>query len=237
MAGVGWILDHSYLGAIPKRAAISGFRVRSGNIQVGSIDLLSHLFPEARFNSWSVAELHVIHPKIVPNGRRDDFEPNAHYQQLLGGVAPLAKQIGKICRDQSIIRNRLRKAHALVEAAGEALSILDATDQHDVLFETVASRVQRCCETLKQIASSTTTTPRDRSLILAQVTTLEHNLERVARSSRRKSFLKKLNPTKRIAYEHVLRLIYEHTSDLRAAHHLAQRILASIRKDVSPRRK
>jgi hypothetical protein len=45
--------------------------VRCGNIQVGDDRMFEELFPEARFNGWSVGELHVIDPRIIPNGRRD----------------------------------------------------------------------------------------------------------------------------------------------------------------------
>ncbi|MGB8480401.1 MAG: hypothetical protein WCE63_16460 [Acidobacteriaceae bacterium] len=45
--------------------------------QVGGDVLLEDLFPETRFNSWTVAETHVLDQRIIPNGRRDDYEHNA----------------------------------------------------------------------------------------------------------------------------------------------------------------
>ncbi|HZO03646.1 MAG TPA: hypothetical protein VFB93_20840, partial [Burkholderiales bacterium] len=49
---VGWILDHSYLGAIPKRSHVAGLRARVGNLQVGGQEIFESLFPQPRFNSW-----------------------------------------------------------------------------------------------------------------------------------------------------------------------------------------
>ncbi len=102
---VGWVVDHSYLGAIGKYAPISGIRLRAGNIQVGSADLLSNLFPESRFNSWSIGEIHILNEKIIPNGRRDDFEQSAHYQNLQSQFVPIARNLAKLCRQSSSRRN------------------------------------------------------------------------------------------------------------------------------------
>ena len=66
LAGVAWILHHDYEGALPPCSPIRGLRLRSGNIQVGDRALLEELFPEPRFNGWSVGEIHVIDRRIVP---------------------------------------------------------------------------------------------------------------------------------------------------------------------------
>src|SRR5207249_4131790 len=67
---VGWILHHDYLGAIPDHLGIKGVRARVGNIQVGDANTFQSVFPEPRFNSWAIGEVHVLTPRIVPNGRR-----------------------------------------------------------------------------------------------------------------------------------------------------------------------
>ena len=105
---VGWVLHGDYLGAIPERHGIKGLRLRAGNIQIGDSRLLDTAFPETRFNAWTVGECHVISPKLVPNARRDDFEQNNHYGNLLTHLAPKAKEIAKACRNSSAERTRLR---------------------------------------------------------------------------------------------------------------------------------
>ena len=74
MLAVGFLLHHSYLGAIHRNTKLSGLRARVGNIQIGSNLIFLDLFPETRFNAWTVGELHVLSDKLIPNGRRDDFE-------------------------------------------------------------------------------------------------------------------------------------------------------------------
>lgn len=105
---IGWILHGDYLGAIPDRHGVNGLRLRSGNIQIGDDRLLDIAFPEARFNAWTVGECHVLSSNLVPNARRDDFEPNNHYANLLTHLAPKGKEIAKICRERSAERGRLR---------------------------------------------------------------------------------------------------------------------------------
>ena len=83
IAAIAWALHHNYEGAVPTAALIKGLRLRTGNVQVGDYTLLEELFPEPRFNAWSVGEVHVIDRRIIPNGRRDHFEQNAHFHNLL----------------------------------------------------------------------------------------------------------------------------------------------------------
>src|SRR5262249_12158424 len=51
---IGWLLDHGYYGAIPRRLGIGGLRLRSGDLQVGGDDILAEHFVEPRFNAWVV---------------------------------------------------------------------------------------------------------------------------------------------------------------------------------------
>lgn len=55
-SGVTWLLHHEYLGSLPKSTLINGWRLRSGDVQVGGSDILEELFPESRFNGWTVAD-------------------------------------------------------------------------------------------------------------------------------------------------------------------------------------
>lgn len=108
VAAIGWICDHSYYGSLPKKHGLGGIRLRAGNIQIGDETILAEFFPESRFCGWAIGEIHVISNKILPNGRRDDFEPSNHYSHLQGEFSILAKQIAQRIREKSVQRNRLR---------------------------------------------------------------------------------------------------------------------------------
>lgn len=138
LAAATWILHHEYLGAVPKSSGISGWRLRSGNIQVGGESLLEDLYPETRFNSWTVAESHVLDRRIIPNGRRDDYEHNAYYADLLTRLRPYAKDIASLCRTASISRNSHQRLCAELNRLEENLAI--ATKPRTPAFVVAAFR-------------------------------------------------------------------------------------------------
>ena len=97
-AAVAWILHHGYTNALPNDALIKGIRLRVGNVQIGEHALLEELFPEPRFNAWSVGEVHIFDRRVIPNGRRDHFEQNVHFDNILNQLGPIARDITRRCR-------------------------------------------------------------------------------------------------------------------------------------------
>ena len=108
-AAVGWVAHSSYFGAIPKEAGIRGVRARVGNIQIGDETVFDRLFPEERFNRWCVSEIHILDPRIIPNGRRDYFEPGPHIRNLENQLRAVLRGIAARCRKASAMRNNERK--------------------------------------------------------------------------------------------------------------------------------
>ena len=45
-------------------------------------------------------------PKLVPNGRRDDFEKNNFYYNFLNYISLITRRISEICRQKSQVRNQ-----------------------------------------------------------------------------------------------------------------------------------
>lgn len=145
-AAFGWILDHSYYGAIPKRLGLGGIRLRAGNIQIGDHNVLASLFPETRFTEWAVGELHVLNPKIVPNGRRDDFEPSMHYANLQGVLATHAKEIVQRVRARSEQRSRLHRIHVFFQQA-EAWTAASRRERlHRVIRHAAAEKARKALQ-------------------------------------------------------------------------------------------
>ncbi|MBK8401300.1 MAG: ATP-binding protein [Propionivibrio sp.] len=108
LSAFGWIADHAYMGAIPKRLGLAGIRLRAGNIQVGDETLLAPLYPELRFAAWAIGDIHVSSKRIIPNGRRDDFEHNVHYSWLQSELSAKASELAHRIRTRSQQRQRLR---------------------------------------------------------------------------------------------------------------------------------
>ena len=108
IAAFGWIGEHSYLGAIPKKLGLGGIRLRAGNLQVGDELLLAPLYPEQRFATWMIGDIHVASKKIIPNGRRDDFEHTVHYNWLQSELGAITSELAQRVRTRSQQRQRLR---------------------------------------------------------------------------------------------------------------------------------
>ena len=114
-AAIGWIAHSFYHGALPKKLGIRCARARDGNIQVGDETLFDHLFTESRFNRWCVAEIHILDPRIVPNGRRDYFEPGPHTRNLENHLGVVFRKIERRCRDASGKRNKIRRFQSFLD--------------------------------------------------------------------------------------------------------------------------
>ena len=112
-AALGWIAHTPYRGAITKSWGMRGIRARVGNIQIGGEDVFAHLFSEERYNRWCIGEVHVLEPGIVPNARRDYFQPGVHLRNLENGSS--AESVGRNRR------HRRTREGARVLAAVKAL--------------------------------------------------------------------------------------------------------------------
>ena len=122
-AAIGWIAHSSYLGAIPKQLGIRGLRARVGNIQIGDETIFDTFFPEERFNRWCVGEIHILDPRILPNGRRDFFEPGPHVRNLENHLRTIARRISARCRSASSLRHKERKFQSSLRYMEEAFDL------------------------------------------------------------------------------------------------------------------
>ena len=119
-AALCWIVHSSYLGAIHKAAGMRGIRARVGNLQVGNESSLDSLFDEERFNRWCIGEVHILDKRIIPNARRDYFEPNPHLQNLESKLSVHFKHLSAHCRKASQERNKRKKLATEIEEINES---------------------------------------------------------------------------------------------------------------------
>jgi Histidine kinase-, DNA gyrase B-, and HSP90-like ATPase len=104
VGGVGWLAHHDYVRSLPVNLGVRGLRARVGNLQVGEANLFEDSYKESRFNSWTIGEIHMLDRRIIPNARRDNFEANHHYSNMLVQIGPIAAKISQRCRQASISR-------------------------------------------------------------------------------------------------------------------------------------
>jgi molecular chaperone HtpG len=225
-AAVGWLLHHEYDGAVPIGTGFKGVRLRVGNVQIGAHALLEELFTEPRFNSWSIGEVHVLDRRIVPNARRDDFEQNAHYSNLLNQLAPIARAVSKRCRTSSKRRQRMRDFQLQEQSVNERLQILRQGGIGREARKLQAAQIDSALQKMERLANAPDL-EADQTKLHSRVGKLRERVQAVASASPI-SPLELLAPHKRAMYGQMFDLIYDCSSNRVAAKALVDRILEKI---------
>ncbi len=155
LSAFGWIADHAYMGAIPKKLGLGGIRLRAGNIQVGDESLLAPLFPELRFAVWAMGDIHVSSKKIIPNGRRDDFEHTIHYTWLQSELSAIASELAHLIRTRSQQRQRLRNVQIHFQSIDDWYSMAQRDNTplllKKALYELTEEHVQKAIREVKKL--------------------------------------------------------------------------------------
>jgi Histidine kinase-, DNA gyrase B-, and HSP90-like ATPase len=227
LAAKGWVLDHGYFGAIDSSASIKGLRLRSGNMQVGESDVLDELFTEVRFNSWVVGEFHVLDDRILPNGRRDHFEQNTHFNNLLGQLRPIAQDLSRRCRQSSIRRNILRQFIILSDQVAHNLSVISQGAISQVDRKRLGRDTSKVLERIEKLGAHSILEPGDKQRILRALHRYQRRLGNIDDSNQHKA-LAGMNRTERAIITRVCSLIYEHSGSKSAAKQLIDRLLARL---------
>jgi len=227
-AALGWVLHHGYTGALPGHTLQRGLRLRVGNLQIGNERILDDLFTETRFNSWSVGEIHIIEGRVLPNGRRDNFEQNAHLLNVLSHLAPVARELSKRCRDSSIRRNRWREFLRQIDGARERLGIikqgaLSKSEQVRLLREVHAA----IAEAERLMAHEFFAAPQDVSP-QKELQRLKRDVLKASGEDYSESPLAHLTRTHRQAYQKVFSLIYECAPNRSVAKAIIDRVMARL---------
>ena len=163
----GWYgKRRDFLGSIRKGAAVSGLRVKVGNLQVGDQHLLDRCFRENRFNSYIVGEVHVCDKSLLPNSRRDDFVDNKEKTMLYNLIEreiglPLSKEIrhrSRVKAQDKISNRHTSKSAVKDDAVTNATSVRESTQltksatEPDLpaIFKQLLSKCGEC-QTLQQV--------------------------------------------------------------------------------------
>jgi molecular chaperone HtpG len=227
LAAVGWFAHHDYKGAIPAAALVKGVRVRVGNIQIGDQTILEQIFPETRFNSWTVGEVHVLDRRIVPNGRRDEFEANAHYANLVNQLSPVGRDVARRCRTSSTLRSKLREFELAGNEAADRLSVVEQGVMSQGSHAAELGRVSQAVARMRKVVEAEVLDEPTRTEMTAKITSIESELVRVGGGAAADP-LDMIAPDKRDAYRQVFGLIYDCSASRVAAKSLVDKIIQRL---------
>lgn len=227
LAAVGWFAHHEYKGAIPTSALVKGVRVRAGNIQVGDHTILEQIFPEARFNSWTVGEVHILDRRIVPNGRRDEFELNTHYANIVNQLSPVGRDIARRCRTSSTMRSKLREFEFAGRDARERLAVIEQGALSQGVQAAEIGRVFQSVARMRKVLDAEIVEEGQRVGLERTIEDVEAELARVSGGADADP-LDMIPFGEREAYRKVFNLIYECSANRVAAKSLVDKMIQRI---------
>ncbi|PWC36765.1 hypothetical protein TSO221_28945 [Azospirillum sp. TSO22-1] len=224
IAAVAWFLHHGYEGALSVSTLVKGLRLRGGNMQIGDGAILESLFSEARFNSWSVGEVHVLDPRLSPNGRRDQFEYNVHYGNLLTHLLPVTRDITQRCRTYSSRRSKLREFELVSVGVRERLDVLEQGGLDEAARSQAAAAAEAGVRKLELLAASPLLAEAKFALD-EQIAALRGEIEGVSRAIAAGDPLVHLPKPEQEFFRRMISMIYAHSNNRSAAKALVERIL------------
>lgn len=223
-AAVGWLIHHDYQGAIPAAQGVRGLRARIGNIQVGHDRLFLEVFPEDRFCSWTIGEVHVLDARVVPNGRRDEFESNAHLDNIVAHLRPVGAEVARECRVSSQKRNRLKAFEIAADKIYERLDVLKQGAISDRYAKSIKAETGTLLSEMTKVVNFDLFEDTDRSALRSRLATIEKAVDVHTRRSKG-DILDRVPEKKRQTYKEVFDLIYDCSVNQVAAKSLIDRML------------
>lgn len=224
LAAVGWLVHHDYQGTIPASQGVRGLRARVGNIQVGHDRLFVEIFPEDRFCSWAIGEVHVLDTRVVPNGRRDEFQSNAHLDNLIAHLRPVGAEIARECRVSSQQRNRLKAFELAANKVYEKLDVIRQGAVSGRYAKSIKAEIGTLLSEMRKAADFQLFEDDDRDALRGRLAAIENAVDAHA-TKVNGDILENLPARKRVTYKEVFDLIYECSVNQVAAKSLVDRML------------
>jgi len=223
-AAIGWLIHHDYQGAIPVAQGVRGLRARVGNIQIGHDRLFHEVFPEDRFCSWTIGEVHVLDSRVVPNGRRDEFESNAHLDNIIAHLRPIGAEVARECRMSSQKRNRLKTFELAADRIYEKLDVLKQGAVSARYAKTIKEEMGALLAEMHKVTEFDLFEDEDRRKLRSQLRKIENAVDACTTKVAGDVF-ENLPERKRGAYKEVFDLIYDCSVNQVAAKSLVDRML------------
>ena len=232
VSAVAWVLHHEYAGALSNRTLVKGLRLRSGNVQVGDNSLLEGLFSEPRFNSWAVGEIHIVDPKVLVNGRRDNFEHSVHLDNVINQIGPVAREITRRCRQNSISRKWAREFETHQGAAIERAKTVSRGGITRASRRANADAALKSLKAMRKVLETRNLAEAVKAELSRKADATEGRVRQLLGENATESDpLAIFSGQQKMAYQKVISLIYDCSNNRAVAGILVERILNKLAKD------
>ena len=164
-------------------------------------------FPEP-INGWTVAETHVLSKKIVPNGRRDNYEHSAHLSDLLTRLTPVAKDIAHRCRTSSISRNAIQRHEAELAKCEESIAIASKPRTPAFVVASLREEITTCLTGLERTFQRGLFSDSEGDKFESRVKKISNRLKALPEAPDSSDALKDFPPGQRQIIKEVIETIY-----------------------------
>ncbi len=226
LLAVGWFVHHGYQGAIPVSAGVRGLRARIGNMQIGNERLLAEIFPEERFCSWAVGEVHILDERVIPNGRRDALEVGIHVDHLFVYLRSVGAEIARKCRLASQKRHRSRAIQRCLDKVNEKLGIIEQGAVSDHFIQVVRNDVDELLKEMQHYLESGLFDQAEHRSRKSEIKRVEKKINSAV--AKKTNELACVPSDKREAYQEVFDLIYACSIDQITAKNTIDQILIRL---------
>lgn len=224
IGAVAWVIHHDYQGMIPASQGVRGLRARIGNMQVGHDRLFLEIFPEDRFCLWAIGEVHVLDARVVPNGRRDDFESNAHLDNIMAHLRPIGAEIARECRKLSRKRNRHKTFSHGADKVRRNHDVLKQGAVSDDFAKSLEVEIGTLLSEMEKLIDFDLFDDAERNALRRELRKLKKDGgARINKAGG--NILANLPKSKRTTYKEVFDLVYNCSTNQKAAKRLIDRIL------------
>ncbi len=224
-AAIGWIAHSLYLGALPQRPSIRCIRARAGNIQIGDETVFDHLFSENRFNRWCVSEIHILDPRIVPNAKRDYFEPSPHLRNLENHLMATCRRLERKCRTASGERNEQKRLQSFADNVNATYDLAKSRYLTAEAAKKLIAKKLSSIETLRNKHGL----PEGQDGKIGKLNSLENKLTSFKASRGRTSF-PGIAPSEVSIYKNIFQILAEVSPSPQAAKEIINAILDRVEK-------
>ncbi|MCY4184298.1 MAG: ATP-binding protein [Rhodobacteraceae bacterium] len=227
IAAIVWLIHHEYMGAIPTSLGVKGLRSRIGNIQIGDDRQFIGIFPEDRFCSWTIGEVHVLDSRAIPNSRRDEFEINIHLENIISNLRPLGLEIARKCRLTSQKRNRKKLFEHAREMINEKIDIIVQNAVSEQHSKSLKSDINLHLIEMRKVLEFDLFCAEDLRLLKRQLKSTEKSIKEFLPRTKGNLF-DTLPVQERRIYKEMFDLIYECSPNRGVAKKLVDKILDNL---------
>lgn len=226
-AAVVWFVHHDYLGAIPPSLGVGGLRGRVGNTQIGHERLFYEVFPEDRFCSWTIGEVHVLDRRVVPNGRRDEFEGNIHLDNIIMHLRQVGAEVARECRLSSQRRTRLKAFDLDEDKIYGKLEILKQGAITKNFEKSIRNEIDKLLIEMCNILEFDLFEDKDKIELRSRLASIKEAVGRQT-AKVKDDTLDNLPTYKRSVYREIFGLIYDCSANQATAKNLIDRVLERL---------